>query len=405
MTSYEIDTSGLAQLLTLLTDEGWTLVGPRLRNGAVVYSPIGGIEDLPLGHADEQSPGRYRLKSSRVPGYFGFTAPAQSLKPLFHPTDEKLYEIRRNKHEVSIDDCSSTAPRLAIIGARACDLEGLSRLDQVMMHGSHPDPRYAARRARTLIVAVHCTASADTCFCASMKTGPRAKHHDLALTEVAGADGIRFALEVGSDAGADIVSRLNKRTASDEFSRRARELVQRAGQAQKRKVDPERTRALLARHLDHPNWQQIAERCLACANCTASCPTCFCSSVEERGGVDVDRSERWRRTDSCFNNDFSYIHGGSVRTSIASRYRQWLTHKFSHWYDQFGTSGCVGCGRCITWCPVGIDVTEEIARFETHQDLENLTGSSPAQDDTMSESTTSKSTNDNATDATGASGT
>jgi ferredoxin len=65
--------------------------------------------------------------------------------------------------------------------------------------------------------------------------------------------------------------------------------------------------------------------------------------------------------DSCFNLEFSYIHGGHIRSSVKSRYRQWLTHKLVNWHDQFGTSGCVGCGRCITWCPVGIDLTKEVS--------------------------------------------
>jgi Fe-S oxidoreductase len=90
------------------------------------------------------------------------------------------------------------------------------------------------------------------------------------------------------------------------------------------------------------------------------CPTCFCTSVEETNDLTGTESSRSRRWDSCFTMDFSYIHGGSVRNSPKSRYRQWMTHKLSTWVDQFGTSGCVGCGRCITWCPVGIDITEEV---------------------------------------------
>ena len=106
---------------------------------------------------------------------------------------------------------------------------------------------------------------------------------------------------------------------------------------------------------------KLRGRCLACANCTMVCPTCFCNSVQDVTDLSVQESSRVRSWDSCFNPDFAQVHGGNYRSSVKGRYRQWLTHKFSSWFDQFDVSGCVGCGRCITWCPVGIDVTEEIA--------------------------------------------
>jgi ferredoxin len=91
------------------------------------------------------------------------------------------------------------------------------------------------------------------------------------------------------------------------------------------------------------------------------CPTCFCASVQETTDLSGEQVDRRRQWDSCFNFDFSYLNGGVVRDQVRSRYRQWLTHKLATWWDQFGLSGCVGCGRCITWCPVGIDLTQEVA--------------------------------------------
>ncbi len=127
-----------------------------------------------------------------------------------------------------------------------------------------------------------------------------------------------------------------------------------------RSMDTSGIKELLYRNLDHPCWENVASRCLTCANCTMVCPTCFCAAVEDTTDLTGERAERWRRWDSCFTMDFSYIAGGSVRSSPKARYRQWMTHKLASWIDQFGTSGCVGCGRCITWCPVGIDITEEV---------------------------------------------
>ncbi|NJL33712.1 MAG: sulfite reductase subunit A, partial [Chloroflexaceae bacterium] len=127
--------------------------------------------------------------------------------------------------------------------------------------------------------------------------------------------------------------------------------------------------SLLKHNLEHKRWEQVAERCLSCANCTMVCPTCFCSTVEDTTALDGSHAERWRKWDSCFTVDFSFIHGGTVRRETRTRYRQWMTHKLAAWIDQFGTSGCVGCGRCIVWCPVGIDITAEIAAMRASDDI------------------------------------
>jgi ferredoxin len=140
----------------------------------------------------------------------------------------------------------------------------------------------------------------------------------------------------------------------------AERLSRDAAAAQQRAMDPG-VAALLARNAEHPRWDEVAERCLSCGACTMACPTCFCHAVEDRSDLGGQRAERVRRWDSCFSADFSYLHGGSVRRHTSARYRQWLSHKLSYWHQQFGGSGCVGCGRCITWCPVGIDITAEVA--------------------------------------------
>jgi ferredoxin len=230
--------------------------------------------------------------------------------------------------------------------------------DRVFLQKDFADPIYKSRRERALFIAVNCTQAAPTCFCTSMKTGPHcASGFDLALTEL--NDG--FIVEVGGARGGEIAVMLPLRPATDDERRRAETERSRAVDQQTRTLPVEDVRGLLMNNLEHPHWAEVAERCLSCTNCTQVCPTCFCSSVQEVTDLDVSRVERRRTWDSCFNFDFSYMNGGVVRNSVRSRYRQWLTHKLATWHDQFDTSGCVGCGRCITWCPVGIDLTVEIA--------------------------------------------
>jgi sulfhydrogenase subunit beta (sulfur reductase) len=171
----------------------------------------------------------------------------------------------------------------------------------------------------------------------------------------------RFVVEVGSEAGAALLGRVAHAPADEGDARDADTVVEAAAGRMGRALRAEGVRDVLLRNLEHPRWEEVAGRCLACANCTLVCPTCFCATVEDTTDLAGAEAERVRRWDSCFTLEHSHLHGGPVRMSIKSRYRQWLTHKLASWIDQFGMSGCVGCGRCITWCPVGIDLTEEVA--------------------------------------------
>jgi formate hydrogenlyase subunit 6/NADH:ubiquinone oxidoreductase subunit I len=194
-----------------------------------------------------------------------------------------------------------------------------------------------------------------------MNTGPKAEAgFDLALTEVFGASGHIFIVEAATDAGRALLAEAPHRAATQEEVDAATSVATKTAAAMGREMPSGDLRELLLSNLEHPRWDEVAARCLACANCTMVCPTCFCTSVEDASDLTGAESSRSRRWDSCFTMDFSYIHGGSVRPSVRSRYRQWMTHKLATWFDQFGSSGCVGCGRCVTWCPVGIDLTEEV---------------------------------------------
>ena len=355
-----LDLAALGRLISALQARGYQVVGPQVRDGAVVYDLLDSIQDLPVGWRDEQAPGRYRLEKTGSPSIFGFTVGPHSWKRFLHPAEILLFQVAR---EGSVPQTvPSGAPRYALLGVRACDLAAIAIQDRVLTGDRFAEPGYHARRGGAFIVAVQCGAASASCFCTSMGTGPRAEAgFDLALTEVTGGDGPAFVLDVGSEAGAEIAGELKIHKAAAKLVRQAEETVKGAAAAITRHLDTTGIRDLLYRNFEHARWDDVAARCLSCANCTLVCPTCFCSTVEDTSDVAGDCAERWRRWDSCFVQSFSYIHGGSVRMSSRSRYRQWLTHKLASWIDQFCSSGCVGCGRCITWCPVGIDITAEVA--------------------------------------------
>ncbi len=348
-------------LIRLLAGEGYEVVGPTRRDGAIVYDRVGGLEDLPVGWTDEQAPGHYRLRERDDDALFGYVVGPHSWKKYLFPPEETLFRLTRQPDGSFVTEPgTSDAPRRAFIGMRACELAAIDVQDRVFLGQAVQDRGYAARRRDLFMVAVSCAEPGGTCFCASMDTGPRAREgFDLALTEVIDATQHFLVAEAGSEAGRAMLDRLDPRPASDAEQAATERVWAEAPEKMGRQM-PADAREVLNRAFEHPRWEETAERCLSCSNCTLVCPTCFCSQVEEVPDLEGQRTERVRRWDSCFNQEHSHLVGGPHHESVAARYRQWITHKLATWHDQFGTSGCVGCGRCITWCPVGIDITEEV---------------------------------------------
>ena len=352
----------LGKLIEVLERRGFEVIGPTLRDGAIVYDKVESVEALPAGWTDEQEPGRYRLKRREDDALFGYAVGPLSWKNYLHPAKVRLWSAERQGGTFRIlNNETKTERPHAFLGPRACELAAIAVQDRVLLEDRYRDPIYDQRRQGTCIIAVQCTQAATTCFCASMGTGPQVSNgFDLVLTELLGSNGHRFLLATGSDLGAELLTELETAPAADEDLQEARAMVETAAHEQVRSIDTMGIKELIYENFEHPRWENVAGRCLTCANCTMVCPTCFCTSVEDVTDITGDHAERWRHWDSCFTQSFSYIHGGSIRTSAKARYRQWMTHKLASWIDQFGSSGCVGCGRCITWCPVGIDITEEV---------------------------------------------
>ena len=350
-----VDRDGFGALLEALAASGRTLVGPTVRDRAIVLDEIRGIEDLPRGVGDEQAPGRYRLRDRGDEALFGFATSPHSWKHELLPARVQLVQIRRTG-QVEVPPLPTRA--VAYIGVRSCEIAAIEVQDRTLRG---VDADYTARREHVFVLAVNCGSPAGTCFCVSMNTGPHARGgYDLVATEL--LDGAhRFLIGVGTEAGRAIIDQVAHRETTPDDLAAAERIAEHAVANMGRTMPATEVRALLMDNLEHPRWREVADRCLGCSNCTMSCPTCFCTNVEDTTDLSGDVATRTRRWDSCFTADFAYVHGGSVRPNLRARYRQWLTHKLSTWHDQFGMSGCVGCGRCITWCPVGIDITEEVA--------------------------------------------
>ena len=345
----------LDRLLDALRVDGRTVVGPTVREGAVVYDEITTAEALPLGWRSDAAPGTYRLTHDGAARSFDYGVPVTSWKRYTHPPRVPL---TRSTVDGVVEAIEPEVPPMAFIGVRACEIAALDIQDRVMRAGPAGDVDHAARRDATLVVAVECAVATATCFCTSMGTGPEVTTGaDLVLSEL--DDG--FTVRALTDAGREVTSRLSLSNATDQQVASASEQV---ATVRAEIGDPLPTAGLAERLRaapEHPRWDAIAERCLACTNCTLVCPTCFCTSVTVASDLDGISGQTERTWDSCFTLGFGRVAGdNNFRPRVADRYRQWLTHKFSTWWDQFGSTGCVGCGRCITWCPVGIDIREEL---------------------------------------------
>jgi Fe-S-cluster-containing hydrogenase component 2 len=366
-----IEKPDFQEVIDTLAARGYRVVGPRVADGAVILDAITSLGDLPRGVRDEQDAGRYRLEPGGDGMYFDHVVGPHSLKRYLFPPRVTVLELERNGHGWETHPGAQPGQPIAVIGVRGCDLAALRVQDRVFLADRFVNTDYAARRAGLFVIAVACGRAASTCFCTSMGTGPApGPGFDLALTELP----THFVMEVGSEAGAAVAAAATWSPCSNREVAEAQEVAARTAQAIEERgragpgvpgagrcLDRRGLHDALIANLEHPRYEEVEQRCLSCGNCTMVCPTCFCATVEEvaeLGGRKVKRERLW---ESCFTAEHSYMNSGLVRRSTQARYRQWLTHKLATWVDQFGEVGCTGCGRCITWCPVGIDITEEVA--------------------------------------------
>jgi ferredoxin len=356
MTSAVIDAAAMHQLVSVLRERGYRVIGPTVSEDAIILGELTSADDLPRGWGVDVGPGHYRLRKRDDDALFGHSAGPQSWKQFLHPPRQKVWSSRGEQTE--------EAPQYAFLGVRACDLSAIAILNGVLGVGSHPDQGFVGRLANIFVVAVNCTEPGGLCFCASMGTGPAVgPGYDLALTEHVDGRARSYLVDVGSDAGAHVLAALPHRDAGPAEIRSARNDVADAAGKMGRQMPDGDLRKLLVDSRESSQWNEVADRCLTCGNCTMVCPTCFCTSVEDTTDVTGGHAERWLEWSSCFEFDFTFVHEGETRQSGASRYRHWITHKLGTWHDQFGSSGCVGCGRCIAWCPTGIDITDEMNRL------------------------------------------
>jgi sulfhydrogenase subunit beta (sulfur reductase) len=360
-TTVALPKTALPGLLANLEKMGYDVIGPQVKDNTIVYASLSQVDDLPRGYTSDQFPGSYRLKYTGHENYFDITPGPQSWKMFLFPPRSQMVALHKSENTAQweVTNSSQSNPPYAFFGVRPCELAAIQVQDRVFLREDYKDPFYRKQRQSALIISVNCLHPCGTCFCASMNTGPEATSgFDLNLTELEDD----FIVQTGSEAGRMVVESLPWKPASAFLIQSAKNAMDDARNHMGRSLPhPEELPGILLNNLNHPQFDDVAKRCLSCTNCTQVCPTCFCWDVQDLNDLSGNNVRRERVWDSCFNPEYSYVFGGNSRPNTRSRYRQWITHKLAGWYQQFGTSGCVGCGRCITWCPAGIDITAEAA--------------------------------------------
>ena len=343
--------------------ERYRVIGPKAVDGTIVLSDISS-GDIPGGYRDRHGPGHYRIEEGKADEVFSFSPGPDSFKKFLYPSSGEVFAFMKTPRGLAVEVTVKEERPMAFVGVRACDLAALELLDKVLLEGPVRERGYDGRRKDIFIVAVNCLRPGENCFCDSMGTGPEAKRgYDLSMTEIPGA----FIVESGSAEGGKVLESIPCGEMQEGDLEKKRAVIHGCTEMMRKSMKIADLPGVIYRNMDHPRWAEIADTDLECGNCTMVCPTCFCNSSYDllsvstaSGNLREFSGTRRRKWDSCFSKNFARVHGGNFRPSRRARYRHWMTHKLAYWIDQFGRPGCVGCGRCITWCPVGIDITHEL---------------------------------------------
>ncbi|MCL6610709.1 MAG: 4Fe-4S dicluster domain-containing protein [Peptococcaceae bacterium] len=299
----------------------------------------------------------YKKIKSGSEACFGYVNSKIPPKGVLFPQSEKLFCYNMTGEGAKLEECIDSGKKV-VFGIRPCDAKSLLLLDNVFNNDKFRDPYYLTRRENTLLVGMACLEPAGTCFCTSMGTGPFDKAGlDIMLTDIGDA----YLVEPVSEKGGALAAGLGLSAAGEEQKAAAAKARDSAEVACR--VNIEGLKARLDANFYDPIWERFHEKCLGCAACTYSCPTCHCFDIVDEA-VDCNGC-RVRNWDSCMFPLFT-LHGSghNPRPGGKERMRQRVMHKFKYFVDNFNATACVGCGRCIKNCPVNLDIREILADIQ-----------------------------------------
>lgn len=319
----------LVDLYYFFRNNGFTVFGLNRVNGIVKYDIVSSIDNL-LNYINKPCD----------------KLPSSSIKNILHPPNQLMYIISRDfniKHSI-VDG------EIVFFPIKSCDLHALSILDKLL----DKDPHYVKRRSRVkYIVVEECVVNLENCFCGSTETGPIVyENYDLAYVVIDN----KVVFKTGSIRGYELVKYLNLVEAPGDLVDKYRELVWETASLTRRFNSNNLSRILEREIENNKFWIEASSKCIGCGNCNTVCPTCFCNEFRD---VIVDNEVyRYRHWICCLTHMYGLTAGLHYRPELYMRFRHFILHKFLFKQMRIGRAGCTGCGRCITWCPMGIDFRE-----------------------------------------------
>ena len=329
MSLWVIDKQAIAPLVTKMMND-YRVIGPLAKGIKFSFGEIEDVADLRLDYDTSILPPKKYLQ----------------------PQEERMMTFTRSGKPVV--ETAIDAPPTIILGVHTCDLQGMHVLDEAFSQG-FPDAHYLRRRERTLLVGIECLKPCDEhSFCKSMGTLTVSNGYDLHLTDLGDA----YAVDVGTEQGAALLNRYGNADNATEIEMQHLNKVLAAKWPRfpyKLEFDAGELSSLMSQAYDSPLWDQLAEICLACGQCTLVCPTCFCFNVYDEVELNLQDGERRRRWDSCQLDEFASVAGDeNFRERQAARLRHRFMRKGRYLHEKYGELGCTGCGRCARSCLVDI---------------------------------------------------
>jgi ferredoxin len=292
-----------------------------------------------------------------------YTRTYVSPKNFFIPYKEDLatYQLHGEDWEQEIK--YRIHPRV-IIGMRACDINALRKLDEVMVKSAYPNPYYFARRRNTIVIGLDHEPLED-CFCRSMDTDVVYQGFDLFLTDI----GDKYFVAINSDTGYMLVKKNGAQEVSDADHVEYKRVKKKIESKFKTQVNVNIVPGLMDLEFESDVWKKWGDKCLSCGSCAMVCPTCYCYGVEEQVDMSFTKATKKRFLYSCNLLDFAKVAGGhNFRPEPEIRLKYRYYHQFRGFVEAFNQSLCVGCNRCGVACLAGIHpkaVIEDLIQTET----------------------------------------